>query len=158
MSTILFHFVLFICVTHASLAPALLPPISRRPSSGMFAHRTAATHRRRTTTSEHSRGSAVWPRQVRSFCWCGFVFVPLTPRWCCGAVVGQRPPIKASGTSLYGHSRQQRAAGHGDAWPSTTTNYGHRIRQRMQREHDGSSTAVGPAPVGGGGAGTRPRP
>ena len=49
VSTILFHFVLFICVTHASPAPALLPPISHNPSAGMYARRSAATHRRGTT-------------------------------------------------------------------------------------------------------------
>merc|ERR1711966_43227 len=69
------------------------------------------------------------------FYWCGFVFVALTPRWCCVAAVGQRPPIEAGGSSLYGHSRQQRAAGaeiRGRARPRTMVTG---LGCGMQREH-----------------------
>ena len=149
---------LFICVTHASPAPALLPPISNKPSLGMYARRTAATHHCGANAAEHSHGSVVRLRQVRYFFWCGFVFVPLTPCWCCGAVAGQRPPIGANGASLYSRSWQQRAVGHGDTWPSTTKNYVSRIRPRMQREHGGGSNAVGSASVGGCCASTLSRP
>ena len=56
MSTILFHVAFFICVTHASLTSALLPSISHKPSSGMYARRTAAIHCRRQPQQNTAAG------------------------------------------------------------------------------------------------------
>ena len=97
------------CLTDACPSP-------NHQVSGRYACKTAATHARETTASEHCGGSVLRPRQVRYFILVCFLFVPLTPHWCCGAVVGQRLPVKASGASLYGHSRQQMAAGHVDTY------------------------------------------
>ena len=93
-------------------------------------------------------------REVRSFLLMCFIFVTLTPRWCCGAAEGQsdrRPPIAAFSGVIVRPQPTVKGGWRGDTWPSG-------LDRGMQREHGRSSTAVGSALAGGGGAGTRPQP
>ena len=71
---------------NSRLTGACPPPTHQPLSSGMYARRTAATHRRGATAAEHSRGSVVRPRQVRYFLLVWFCLCSAHASlvlWCC---------------------------------------------------------------------------
>ena len=112
---VIFHCVLFNCITRAFPVPALLSTIRLRICTPVgLRPRIVARQPQQSTAAGVLHGRGRWDLFT------GVVIFTLPdPRWYCGAAVRQRPPIKASRSSLYGHIRQQRAAGHGDTWPRT---------------------------------------